>query len=132
MKALIFNNKIVQVAAADFPVNASMQWLDCPEGCTTEWTYTDGVFSPPAPPSCPSIEERRATAILGPMELADKLHTLNLFDTVNEWANAQGGMISYAWNRATQFERLHPLVLQAQISLNMTDEQIDSLFNINV
>ena len=80
----------------------------------------------------PNIEELRAAAVLGPMELADKLEALGIFDTVSDWANAQGGKIAYAWNRATQFERLHPLIADAQAALKMTDEQVGALFNINI
>lgn len=72
----------------------------------------------------------RQSAVLGPVELGEKLASLGMFDDVNEWANAQGGLIAYAWNRATQFERLHPMVLSAQAAMGWTDEQVDELFGI--
>lgn len=132
MLALIHNTRVVQVAPESFPVHPSMQWLDCHAEVQPGWSYIDGEFVAPQLDPTPTLEELRAHAVLGPMELADKLHAIGLFDAVNDWANTQGGMVSYAWNRATQFERLHPLVLQAQTSFGMTDEQVDALFNINI
>jgi len=64
---------------------------------------------------------------VGPLQLAQALDDMGLFETVNTWANAQGGMVAYAWNRATQFERLHPMVLAAQAEFEWTDEQVDAL-----
>ena len=52
MKALIEtenNNRIAQVEPNDhiFPVSPALQWVDCPENCTTHWTYSgEGQFSP--------------------------------------------------------------------------------------
>ena len=73
---------------------------------------------------------RRQFAVIGPIELGEKLAILGMFDAVNTWANAQGGLTAYAWNRATQFERLHPMVLAAQAEMGWTDEQVDALFGI--
>ena len=47
MKALIFQNKIVEVAAQDFEVAPELFWVDCPDDCTTEWDYNDGICTPP-------------------------------------------------------------------------------------
>lgn len=74
---------------------------------------------------------RRQSAIISPVELGEKLEALGMFDSVNTWANAQGGLTAYAWNRATQFERLHPMVVAAQAEFKWTDEQTDALFGIN-
>lgn len=74
---------------------------------------------------------RRQSAIIGPIELGEKLNALGMFDQVNTWANAQGGQISWAWNRATQFERTHPMVLAAQAEMGWTAEQVDALFGIS-
>ena len=43
MKALIFNNKIVDVVPTEFEVHESMTWMDCPDDCTpTGWEVVDG------------------------------------------------------------------------------------------
>jgi hypothetical protein len=65
MKALISpqeNNRICQVEAQDFPVADPLFWADCPDNCTTEWTYVDGEFLPPAP-YVPTADENKTTAI---------------------------------------------------------------------
>jgi hypothetical protein len=65
MKALISpneNNRIAEVQSQDFPVAEPLFWTDCPDDCTTQWTYTDGVFNPPVI-SVPTAEENKATAI---------------------------------------------------------------------
>jgi len=64
MKALISpneNNRICQVDAQDFPVADPLFWADCPDNCTTEWTYNNGTFEPPAP-YVPTADENKATA----------------------------------------------------------------------
>ena len=126
MKALIYSAKVVQVAPESFPVHPSMQWLNCPAEVQPGWTYADGVFTAPA------IEPEPAPVIMsvGPLQLADALEDLGMFDAVNDWANAQGGKTAWAWNRAGQFERYHPLVLTAQAEFGWTDEQVDSLFEL--
>jgi hypothetical protein len=56
------NNRICQVQDTDFPIAEPLFWETCPEDCTTEWTYVDGVFEPPAPPAVPTADENKATA----------------------------------------------------------------------
>jgi len=124
MKALILQNKVVQVAPESFPVHPSMIWADCPAEVQAGWSYADGTFAPPV------IEPEPTPVIMsvGPLQLAQALDDMGLFEQVNTWANAQGGMVAYAWNRATQFERLHPMVLAAQAEFEWSDEQVDNLF----
>jgi hypothetical protein len=40
------NNRICQIEVQDFPVAEPLFWANCPDDCTTEWTYVDGVFEP--------------------------------------------------------------------------------------
>lgn len=66
MKALISpseNNRIAQVQESTFEVAAPLFWTDCPENCTTEWTYNDGSFEPPVPPVI-TAEQNKQTATL--------------------------------------------------------------------
>lgn len=63
-KALIHparNNRICDVvdAANVFPVHAGLQWVDCPDDCTTNWTYDGTNFSAPAAPSLAQVKARR-------------------------------------------------------------------------
>lgn len=65
MKALISpneNNRICQVQTKDFPVASPLFWDDCPNDCTTEWTYADGFFSPPQA-HIPTADENKAKAV---------------------------------------------------------------------
>lgn len=66
MKALIdprFDNRICQVQEDAFVVADPLYWTDCPEDCTTEWTYNGTEFLPPAGPTPPTAEENKATAV---------------------------------------------------------------------
>ena len=54
MKALIFENKVVDLVDAEFSVSPEMTWMDAPEGCTTDWVLENGAIV--APPT-PSTEE---------------------------------------------------------------------------
>ena len=50
MKALILDNKVVDLAESEFPVAAAMSWVDAPESCAVGWVVEDGVLTgPPAP-----------------------------------------------------------------------------------
>jgi hypothetical protein len=50
MKALIFQNKVVDLVDNEFPVSPEMHWMDAPEGCTTDWVIENGaVVAPPGP-----------------------------------------------------------------------------------
>lgn len=46
MKALIHNNKIVQVEINSFKVHPDFTWVECPDDCNTRWEYKDGVCQP--------------------------------------------------------------------------------------
>lgn len=128
--ALILNGQVVQVSDTTFPVHPDLQWVECPDEVRAGWSYDGAKFDAPAPEPTQTIEEWRASASVGPLALAERLAAIGMFDQVNTWANAQCGMVTYAWNRATQFERLHPLVLAAQDAFEWTDEQTDALFGI--
>ena len=72
MKALISpqeNNRIAEVQEQDFPIAAPLYWLECPDECTTEWTYIDGQFYPPSP-YVPTAEENKQTA-MGLLQASD-------------------------------------------------------------
>ena len=46
MKALIANNKIVDVAETEFEVHSSMRWIDCPDNCTVIGWELNGSGNP--------------------------------------------------------------------------------------
>jgi len=62
MKALIFKNKIVDVAETEFEVHESMIWIDCPDDCKAgAWELVEGNFQViPEPEDTRSYAELRA------------------------------------------------------------------------
>lgn len=48
MKALILNDKVVQVEEQDFPVGGDLYWLDCPNDCKHGWLLENGELVAPS------------------------------------------------------------------------------------
>lgn len=44
MKALIFENKVVQLTESEFPVSSSMQWQDCDDSVQVGYFFIDDQF----------------------------------------------------------------------------------------
>ena len=60
MKALIFNNKVVDVQLTEFDVHPSMSWVDCPDDCQVGSEYSDGTITPiPGPTDAERLEQLR-------------------------------------------------------------------------
>ena len=59
MKALIFNNKVVDVAENTFEVHESLVWMDAPDECIAGWTLTNGKLVAPAPVPERTYAEKR-------------------------------------------------------------------------
>ena len=60
MKALIFENKVVDVAEVSFEVHSSLTWMDCSSECGVGWIIENGVLTaPPDPPETTYAENRR-------------------------------------------------------------------------
>ena len=60
MKALIFNNKVVDVQLTEFDVHPSMSWVDCPDDCQVGSEYSDGTITPiPGPTDAKRLEQLR-------------------------------------------------------------------------
>ncbi len=49
MKALILENRIVDVVENEFDVAPQMSWIDCPDDCKAGWDLIDGVPTDPGP-----------------------------------------------------------------------------------
>ena len=47
MKALIFENKVVDLCETEFPVSPEMEWVDCDDTVKAGYSYEDGVFTKP-------------------------------------------------------------------------------------
>ncbi len=57
MKALIVNNKVVQVEINEFPVVPEFIWVECPDNCQPGWDYINGELIAPVIPG-KTIEEK--------------------------------------------------------------------------
>lgn len=61
MKALVFENKVVQLSETEFPVHNSLQWMDAPEGCKENWILENSALvAPPSPPPLSYDKAREA------------------------------------------------------------------------
>ena len=49
MKALILNNKVVDLVKKEFPVSPEMTWVDCDDTVKTGYGYVDNKFVKPEP-----------------------------------------------------------------------------------
>ena len=68
MKALILDNKVVDVVAEEFPVSPEFTWMDCSNDCrASEWEVKDGKLSKiPIQQKSYDMERRKEfNAILG-------------------------------------------------------------------
>ena len=50
MKALIFNNEVVQVSDSEFEVHEDYTWMDCDADCKNGWVLKDGKLADPVTP----------------------------------------------------------------------------------
>ena len=50
MKALLQNNKVIQVEQNEFPVHSSLVWMDAPEGVEVGWILNNGQLEAPSIP----------------------------------------------------------------------------------
>jgi hypothetical protein len=64
MKALILNNKVVDVASVEFEVNSNLTWIDCTDDCVAnQWEVKDGVLQAiPEPVDTRTYAEKRMLA----------------------------------------------------------------------
>lgn len=57
MKALVLDGKVYQVCEDEFPVAEPLQWVDCADEVTTDWTYNGSFVAPQAPSNAEKILE---------------------------------------------------------------------------
>ena len=72
MKALILNNKVVDVVDTEFEVPPTMTWMDCTSECKIGWTLEGTVLIAPIEIP-PTYAQERALAY---PEIADQLDML--------------------------------------------------------
>jgi hypothetical protein len=131
MKALISpneNNRICQVEAQDFPVAEPLFWADCPDDCTTAWTYNGTTFEPPAPPPVvipDTVSMRQARLALfqqGKLSLIQPL--------IDSMAEPAKTTTQISWDYATIVQRDDDLVIELSAALGLTSADLDALFTL--
>ena len=70
---------------------------------------------------------RQNMPTLTPIEFDIKLNNAGLYDAVQDLIK-DSFELRIAYNRATLFSRTSPFINQAQIALNLTDEQVDEMW----
>ena len=68
---------------------------------------------------------------LTPIEFDIKLNNAGLYDAVQDLIKDKFEL-RIAYNRATFFSRTDPFIDQARIALNLTDEQVDTIWEISL
>ena len=81
MKALILNNQIVQVEQKAFPVAPELIWLDCPENCTTEWSFDGTNFLEPQPQPVVVTAEQNKQQAVGLLQQSDWVNQPDVTNT---------------------------------------------------
>ena len=71
--------------------------------------------------------KRQNMSRLTPIEFDIKLNNAGLYDTVQDLIK-DSFELRIAYNRATFFSRTDPFIDQARIALNLTDEQVDAMW----
>ena len=72
---------------------------------------------------------RNQMPTLSKREFRGRLRYANLFDQVDAYVKASNdGYLQDAWEYADYFTRLDPFINQARIALNLTDEQVDTIW----
>ena len=87
----------------------------------------DGVFSVEVDQDKLLQLQRQSMPRLTPIEFDIKLNDAGLYDTVQDLIKDNFEM-RIAYNRATFFSRTDPFINQARIALNLTDEQVDMIW----
>lgn len=118
------SGRVAQVQAQQFPVAPPLQWVQCADSVTPEWTYNGTSFVPPAPPQVviPSIVSMRQARLA-------LLHA-GLLATVDAAIAAGGQADQITWEYATEVNRNSALVSNMAAALNLTSQQLDDLFTL--
>lgn len=117
------SNRIAQVADQSFPVAEPLQWVECADEVTTEWTY-DGDFHAPVPPApvIPSVVTMRQARLA--------LLQAGLLTQVDATI-AQGGQADQiTWEYAAEVDRNSALVVNMSVALGLSNQDLDNLFTL--
>ena len=74
MKALILNNKVVDVVEVEFETHESMTWLDCAAECKVGWTLDGTILIAPPEPEPLTYDKLRAEAYPSTVDQLDDIY----------------------------------------------------------
>ena len=90
MKALILNNKVVDTHKTGFPVAPPLEWLDAPDTVRVGFSYQNGQFIEPVPPTPTPLDQIRAIeATITPRRMREAI-----LGTDNGWLAAREAEIA--------------------------------------
>ncbi len=122
----------VQIAELFHPELAATFRL-CGEMVEQGWSYENEVFAPPVDPPELTPEEKRAAMPnltarqlrLGLLHLGKLAGVPSAIAALSEPEKSQAEI---EWNYASEFRRLHPLIVRLIPILGLTDEQVDPVW----
>jgi len=86
-KALILDNKVVDVVDTEFEVAATMTWMDCPDDCIASWTVVDGTLTAPAAIPEQTYSDKRRQKYKG-LGSQDEMRYDDLVNGTTTWQDA--------------------------------------------
>lgn len=108
-----------------------------PAGQRARWVagawLLETVSAPPEETPAPkTTEEWRETASISPRQIRQALTRMGLRSSVEAAVAAGDQDLKDWWEFATSFERNHPMVLDMGYHLNITETQLDELWQIGL
>jgi len=122
-------NKVVTETFVEVAGNINFPYIIIDKNVPTEpiesWYIEDGQIKIDQGKLAQLNRERMPT--LTPIEFDIKLNDAGLYDAVQELIKDNFNL-RVAYTRATFFSRTDPFIDQARIALNLTDEQVDEMW----
>lgn len=122
-------NKVVTETFVEVAGNINFPYIIIDKNVPTEpiesWYIEDGQIKIDQGKLAQLNRERMPT--LTPIEFDIKLNDAGLYDAVQELIKDNFNL-RVAYTRATFFSRTDPFIDQARIALNLTDEQVDEIW----
>jgi hypothetical protein len=125
--ALIFNNRICQVADEVFPVAPAFVWVGCPDEVTDQWDYVDGVFKPPGDPEPEPVGHEVPQSITARQGVL-VLNKYGLLDDIEAAIQTMPREVQLTWERAYEWSRDWPLLSAMAQQFGLSDAQVDEMF----
>lgn len=107
-----------------------LEVVEAPDEIEPDWLYDGDSFSPPLFPQEPTPEEKRATMpnLTARQLRLGLLHLGKLSDvsaSIAALPEPEKSQAEIEWQFASEFRRLHPLIVQLLPILGLTDEDVD-------